>query len=85
MTGSSTAIGRSAFDSCAPMPSSAPLREQLDDDLERPPDKTLAFWSEMPLLYGDDGTKTDERDHLPRVPDAPRRRRATPAPARSAG
>ena len=34
-------------------------REQLDHDLERPPDKMLAFWSEMPLLYGDDGTKTE--------------------------
>jgi FtsP/CotA-like multicopper oxidase with cupredoxin domain len=33
-------------------------REQLEHDLRRSPDKVLAFWSEMPLLYGDDGTKT---------------------------
>ena len=43
---------------CAPIPSSPPLASRLDDDLERPPDKVLAFWSEMPLLYGDDGDKT---------------------------
>ena len=42
-------------------------------DLERPPDKTLAFWSEMPLLY--DATAARPRPHrLPRVPDAPRHR-----------
>ena len=49
-----------SFDSCAQTPSSARLAKQLERDLERPPDKVLAFWSEMPLLYGDDGTKTDE-------------------------
>ena len=36
---------------CAPIPSSRRLRQELDHDFERPPDKTLAFWSEMPLLY----------------------------------
>jgi FtsP/CotA-like multicopper oxidase with cupredoxin domain len=39
-------------------PALGAIRQELDRHLERPPDKTLAFWSEMPLLYGDDGAKT---------------------------
>jgi FtsP/CotA-like multicopper oxidase with cupredoxin domain len=34
------------------------LREKIAADFERAPDKTLTFWAEMPLLYGDDGVKT---------------------------
>ncbi len=30
---------------------------QMQADLERAPDKVLAFWSEMPLLYSDDGAE----------------------------
>jgi FtsP/CotA-like multicopper oxidase with cupredoxin domain len=38
-------------------PELATAREDIERELERPPDKVLAFWSEMPLLYGDDGAK----------------------------
>ena len=34
------------------------LRREAERELERPPDKVLAFWSEMPLLYGDDDTRS---------------------------
>jgi len=33
-------------------------RDQMQGDLERAPDKVLAFWSEMPILYADDGATT---------------------------
>ena len=44
--------------SCARIAELSAAREQLEPRSQRPPDKVLAFWSEMPLLYGDDGTKT---------------------------
>lgn len=55
-----TADGRAAasFDTLRTDPQLSATRAQLDEDLQRPPDKTLAFWSTMPLLYGDDGEKT---------------------------
>jgi FtsP/CotA-like multicopper oxidase with cupredoxin domain len=37
-------------------PELAAERARIDTELERPPDKTLAFESLMPLLYGDQGT-----------------------------
>ena len=40
---------------CAPTPSSPPSIGSIGHDLERPPDKVLAFVASMPLLYGDDG------------------------------
>ena len=39
-------------------PELSAARAQMEEDLRRPPDKVLALWSEMPLLYGDDGEKT---------------------------
>jgi FtsP/CotA-like multicopper oxidase with cupredoxin domain len=39
-------------------PELSAARQEMEAHLERPPDKVLAFWSEMPLLYGDDGEKT---------------------------
>ena len=45
-------------------------RARLDDHIARRPDKTLAFKSRMPLLYGDD---RHDRSRL-HLPDAPRRR-----------
>ena len=47
-----------AFEELRTDPALSAIREQLAHHIERPPDKTLAFWSEMPLLYGDDGSKT---------------------------
>ena len=75
VTGSIDGEAAASFDLLRTDPELTAAREQLDHDLERPPDKVLAFWSEMPLLYGDDGTKTATRDRLPRLPDAPRGRR----------
>jgi len=40
-----------AFDTLRTDAELTALRTQLDDEFQRPPDKTLAFWSEMPLLY----------------------------------
>jgi FtsP/CotA-like multicopper oxidase with cupredoxin domain len=37
-------------------PELAAERARIDTELQRPPDKTLAFESLMPLLYGDQGT-----------------------------
>ena len=37
---------------CAPTPNSPPSTSSLGHDIERPPDKVLAFFSLMPLLYG---------------------------------
>jgi FtsP/CotA-like multicopper oxidase with cupredoxin domain len=45
------------FDELRRDPELAAAREDVERELERPPDKVLAFWSEMPLLYGDDGAK----------------------------
>ena len=57
-------------------------RARIEADRRRAPDKTLAFESLMPLLYGDPDTG---RRHLD-VPDASRRdQRRRRAPARSAG
>ena len=75
VTGSIDGEAAASFELLRTDPELSAAREQLEHDLQRPPDKVLAFWSEMPLLYGDDGTKTDERDRVPRVPDAPRDRR----------
>src|SRR3954454_8962054 len=46
-----------SFDELRRDPELAAAREVVERELERAPDKVLAFWSEMPLLYGDDGTK----------------------------
>lgn len=56
--GSSRGDAAAAFETLRTDPQLTIAREEMQDDLERPPDKVLAFWSEMPLLYGDDGTKT---------------------------
>ena len=58
VTGSIEGEAAASFDLLRTDPELSAAREQLDHDLQRPPDKVLAFWSEMPLLYGDDGTKT---------------------------
>jgi hypothetical protein len=43
-------------------------RRSLDDDLQRPPDKTLAFFSRMPLLCGA-GNVAASSDTCPMHPD----------------
>jgi FtsP/CotA-like multicopper oxidase with cupredoxin domain len=58
VTGSIDGKASASFDLLRTDAELSAAREQLEHDLQRPPDKVLAFWSEMPLLYGDDGTKT---------------------------
>ena len=38
-------------------PELAAIREEIADDFARAPDKVLAFWSTMPLLYSDEATR----------------------------
>ena len=56
---SGTARGDAAgsFDVLRTDPELTAARQDLQREIERPPDKMLAFWSKMPLLYDDDGTK----------------------------
>ena len=55
--------------SCGPIPSSLPSASASRRDLEREPDKTLAFVSQMPILYG---AETPSTASQLRLPDAPR-------------
>ena len=41
----------SQFDQLRTDPELTKLRAEISPDFERPPDKTLAFWAEMPLLH----------------------------------
>jgi FtsP/CotA-like multicopper oxidase with cupredoxin domain len=58
VTGTFDGDAAASFEHLRTDPELSAARDQLADALQRPPDKVLAFWSEMPLLYGDDGTKT---------------------------
>jgi FtsP/CotA-like multicopper oxidase with cupredoxin domain len=58
VSGNHDGAAAASFDQLRVDPELSAAREQLDHHLQRPPDKVLAFWSEMPLLYGEDGTKT---------------------------
>jgi FtsP/CotA-like multicopper oxidase with cupredoxin domain len=44
--------GAASFEMLRVDPELTAARRSLDHDLQRPPDKTLAFFSRMPLLYG---------------------------------
>jgi FtsP/CotA-like multicopper oxidase with cupredoxin domain len=65
VTGTASGDSARSFDELRTDPALRALRAQLPRHLERAPDKTLAFWSEMPLLYGEDGAKstTDTEYH----------------------
>ena len=67
VSGGSPGVAAASFDTLRTDPALTALRREIGDELERPPDKTLAFWSEMPLLYDQ---RSEDRDHLSRVPDA---------------
>ncbi len=58
VTGSIDGEASASFDLLRTDAELSAARQQLEHDLQRPPDKVLSFWSEMPLLYDDDGTKT---------------------------
>ena len=52
--GNATASAGASFDVLRVDPELTSEHASIDDDLERPPDKVLAFVATMPLLYGDD-------------------------------
>jgi FtsP/CotA-like multicopper oxidase with cupredoxin domain len=54
VTGTSTGNARASYEALRTDPELAAMRQSIDRDLERTPDKVLAFWSKMPLLYGAD-------------------------------
>jgi FtsP/CotA-like multicopper oxidase with cupredoxin domain len=54
VSGTSNGLAARAFDDLRSDPELTDLRAVLALDWDRPPDKVLAFWSEMPLLYGDE-------------------------------
>jgi FtsP/CotA-like multicopper oxidase with cupredoxin domain len=57
VSGAGDGNAAASFDELRRDPELSAAREVVERELERAPDKVLAFWSEMPLLYGDDGTK----------------------------
>jgi FtsP/CotA-like multicopper oxidase with cupredoxin domain len=51
VSGQSPGVAATSFDTLRTDPELTALHNELEPELDRPPDKTLAFWSEMPLLY----------------------------------
>ena len=54
VAGSSSGGAAASFEDLRVDPDLTAARRSLDADIERPPDKVLAFVASMPLLYGDD-------------------------------
>ncbi len=54
VAGTSTSAARESFDILRVDPELIAEHASIEGDLERPPDKVLAFVASMPLLYGDD-------------------------------
>jgi FtsP/CotA-like multicopper oxidase with cupredoxin domain len=54
VAGNSTGDAAGSFDVLRVDPQLTVERRSIDGDIERPPDKVLAFVASMPLLYGDD-------------------------------
>jgi FtsP/CotA-like multicopper oxidase with cupredoxin domain len=52
--GNSTAAAAASFEALRVDPQLTAEHQSIDGDIERPPDKLLAFVASMPLLYGDD-------------------------------
>ena len=52
--GSSTTAAATSFEALRVDPQLTAEHQSIDRDIERPPDKVLAFVASMPLLYGDD-------------------------------
>jgi FtsP/CotA-like multicopper oxidase with cupredoxin domain len=69
VSGSSPGTAAASFDTLRADPELTALRRQLGDDLERTPDKTLAFWSEMPLLYAEQSEAEIAYHACPMHPD----------------
>ena len=56
-SGSVTSAASQEFEVLRTDPELSARRDEIAADFDRPPDKTLTFWAEMPILYGDDGSK----------------------------
>ncbi len=52
--GDSAAAAAASFEALRVDPQLTAEHQSIDHDIERPPDKVLAFMASMPLLYGDD-------------------------------
>src|ERR671918_775161 len=52
--GNSTTAAATSFEALRVDPQLTAEHQSIDGDIERPPDKVLAFVASMPLLYGDD-------------------------------
>jgi FtsP/CotA-like multicopper oxidase with cupredoxin domain len=57
VSGSSKGSAAVSFDHLRTDPELSAVRGEMAAELERPPDKILACWSEMPLLYGENGAQ----------------------------
>ena len=68
VSGEAAGEAAAAFDELRVDPELSAERERIQADLEREPDKTLAFVSQMPILYGGEA----ERGLVLRLPDASR-------------
>ena len=55
VSGEAAGEAAAAFDELRVDPELSAERERIEADLEREPDKTLAFVSQMPILYGSEG------------------------------
>jgi FtsP/CotA-like multicopper oxidase with cupredoxin domain len=56
VSGEAPSEAAAVFEELRADPELSAERERIDADLERAPDKTLAFYSEMPILYGSDAS-----------------------------
>jgi FtsP/CotA-like multicopper oxidase with cupredoxin domain len=51
VTGEAKSAAAASFDTLRSDPELTALRDEIARDFDRPPDKTLAFWSEMPMMH----------------------------------
>jgi FtsP/CotA-like multicopper oxidase with cupredoxin domain len=59
VTGTATGNAAQSFDVLRTDPDLTAVHQSISHDLQRPPDKVLAFFSRMPLLYGGDDPSAD--------------------------
>jgi FtsP/CotA-like multicopper oxidase with cupredoxin domain len=52
VSGEATSTAKASFDTLRADSQLTALREEIAGDFDRPPDKTLAFWSEMLMMHG---------------------------------
>jgi FtsP/CotA-like multicopper oxidase with cupredoxin domain len=69
VTGASTGTASASYDVLRTDPELTAVHESIAHDFERAPDKVLAFWSKMPLLYGDDNAPSASLYACPMHPE----------------